>query len=329
MNFSVGNGGGGGAEHYEVRFSSTQRWAVAAIVLLALTIAYLACEVVITVLSAVEPRLTGVVWGGAGRPLEMGGFFPSWARAILWACKDILLSIADEGGRMHVIYLAGGIASGKSTIARTMRECGATLIDLDELSREALAPGSRILPDICREFGDDVVRPDGTVNRRLLASRAFASMERSVTLEEIELPLIDELLRARVAELRAEEDAARAEAEKNGDPAPAESVVVVEVPLLDRMRGSFDLADEEFVCVVCPLNARRFRAIQRGMDRGDFGAGATSSRARRTCAPTARTSSNNIRTADVMAQEVRDWWKGREEAGWAPVSKGARHEARP
>ena len=30
-----------------------------------------------------------------------------------------------------------------------------------------------------------------------------------------------------------------------------------------------------------------------------------------------------------MAQEVRDWWKGREEAGWAPVSKGARHEARP
>ena len=103
---------------------------------------------------------------------------------------------------MHVIYLAGGIASGKSTIARTMRECGATLIDLDDLSRQALAPGSRILPDIRREFGDDVVRPDGTVNRRLLAARAFSSMERSVTLEEIELPLIDELLRLAVEAFR-------------------------------------------------------------------------------------------------------------------------------
>ena len=191
---------------------------------------------------------------------------------------------------MHVIYLAGGIASGKSTIARTMRECGATLIDLDDLSRQALAPGSRILPDICREFGDDVVRPDGTVNRRLLAARAFSSMERSVTLEEIELPLIDELLRA-------------------------------------RMRGSFDLADE-IVCVVCPLNARRVRAIQRGMDRGDF-------ERRRDQQPSeaylrAHSSHvfNNIRTADVMAQEVRDWWKTREEAGWAPVPKGAGHEAR-
>lgn len=228
---------------------------------------------------------------------------------------------------MHVIYLAGGIASGKSTIARTMRECGATLIDLDDLSREALAPGSRILPDICREFGDDVVRPDGTVNRRLLAARAFVTMERSVTLEEIELPLIDELLRARIAELRAEEDAARAEAEKNGEPAPAERVAVVEVPLLDRMRGSFDLADE-IVCVVCPLNARRVRAIQRGMDRGDF-------ERRRDQQPSeaylrAHSSHvfNNIRTADVMAQEVRDWWKAREEAGWAPVAKGSGHEAR-
>lgn len=61
--------------HYEVRFSSTQRWAVTAIVLLALTIAYLACEVVITVLSVVEPRLTGVAWGGQVALWRWAGFF--------------------------------------------------------------------------------------------------------------------------------------------------------------------------------------------------------------------------------------------------------------
>lgn len=223
---------------------------------------------------------------------------------------------------MHVIYLAGGIASGKSTIARTMRECGATLIDLDELSREALAPGSRILPDIRREFGDDVVRPDGTVNRRLLASRAFASMERSVTLEEIELPLIDELLRARVAELRAEEDAARADAEKNGEPAPAERVVVVEVPLLDRMRGSFDMADE-IVGVFCPAPARRTRAAQRGMDPRDFDRRLHQQPTDAYIRAHSSHVFNNIRTRDVFEQEVRDWWHAREEQGWGPVFKRA------
>lgn len=219
---------------------------------------------------------------------------------------------------MHVIYLAGGIASGKSTIARTMRECGAVLVDLDELSREALAPGSRILPDICREFGDDVVRPDGTVNRQLLAARAFASLERSVTLEEIELPLIDELLRARIAALRDEEGA-----EREKDPAAPERIVVVEIPLLDRMRGSFDMADE-IVSVVCPLNARRIRAIQRGMDRGDF----ERRRAQQPSEAYLRAHSshvfNNIRTADVMADEVRTWWREREATGWAPVPRRAR-----
>ena len=93
---------------------------------------------------------------------------------------------------MHVIYLAGGIASGKSTVARVMRELGAEVIDLDELSREALAPGSRILPQIVSEFGEDIINPAGSVKRELLAQRAFSSTERAVTLEEIELPLIDE-----------------------------------------------------------------------------------------------------------------------------------------
>lgn len=71
--------------HYEVRFSSTQRWAVAAIVLLALTIAYLACEVVITVLSVVEPRLTGVAWGGQVAPLEA-----------LWPVRSVVLTALTE-----------------------------------------------------------------------------------------------------------------------------------------------------------------------------------------------------------------------------------------
>lgn len=220
---------------------------------------------------------------------------------------------------MHVIYLAGGIASGKSTVGRVMRECGATIVDLDDFSREALGPGSRILPQIKAEFGDDVINPAGGVKRELLAQRAFATTERAVTLEEIELPVIDELLRARVAELAEEE---RAEREK--DPGAAEKIVVVEVPLLDRMRASFDLADE-IVGVFCPVPARRARAIQRGMDPRDF------DRRLRQQPSDAYVSAHcshvfkNIHTQDVFEQEVRDWWHGREAEGWktATVSKRA------
>lgn len=216
---------------------------------------------------------------------------------------------------MHVIYLAGGIASGKSTVSRTMRELGAELIDLDELSREVLGPGSRILPQIRAEFGDDVINPVGGVRRDLLAQRAFASTERTVTLEEIELPLIDELLRARVAALAEQE---RIEREK--DPGAPEKVVVVEVPLLDRMRGSFDMADE-IIGVVCPVPARRARAAQRGMDPRDFDRRLQQQPSDAYVRAHCSHIFNNIRTMDVFVQEVRDWWHEREAQGWENVPK--------
>ena len=51
-------------KHYEVRFSTTQRWAVASIVLLVLTVVYLACEAAVFVLSALAPEASGIMWGG-------------------------------------------------------------------------------------------------------------------------------------------------------------------------------------------------------------------------------------------------------------------------
>ena len=220
---------------------------------------------------------------------------------------------------MHVIYLAGGIASGKSTVARVMRECGAELIDLDDLSREALAPWSPIIPRIVEEFGADILAPNGSVKRALLAQRAFATTERAVTLEEIELPVIDDLLRQSISHLREEE---RQEREKNPD-AP-QKIVVVEVPLLDRMRGSFDMADE-IVGVICPVPARRVRAIQRGMDRNDFERRLAQQPSDAYVRAHSSFVFNNIRTMDVFEQEVRDWWHVREEQGWGPVAKkGAR-----
>ena len=98
----------------------------------------------------------------------------------------------------HTTFLAGGIASGKSTVARLLHDRGAWLCDLDQVSREVLEAGSPVLESIAAEFGDDLVdRDTGELNRGELASRAFATSEDTARLEAIEMPASPPSLRAR------------------------------------------------------------------------------------------------------------------------------------
>ena len=159
---------------------------------------------------------------------------------------------------MYTVLLAGGIGSGKSTVARELEALGCRRIDLDQLSREVLRRGSKVLQQIADAFGSDVVSPKtGELNRRLLAERAFATQADAERLEAIELPAIRALLAQRLEELASSQR-------------PPE-ICVVEVPLLDRMGEGISLADEVLV-VSCPLELRRKRAIERGMDGDDFDA---------------------------------------------------------
>lgn len=156
---------------------------------------------------------------------------------------------------MKVIFLIGGIASGKSSVARELERRGAVRIDLDQVSRDVLAPGSSLVGRIADAFGPDLVDAKGTLNRRLLAQRAFASVQGTKRLEAIELPAIRDELVVRLNALK-----------KSAD---APDLVVVEVPLPDRMGEMLGLADA-VVCVSCPRDLRRERAIGRGMDPADF-----------------------------------------------------------
>ena len=93
---------------------------------------------------------------------------------------------------MYTVFLAGGIASGKSTVARELERLGATRIDLDQLSREVLAAGSPCLAEVTSAFGEELLDPvTGELNRSLLASRVFGSKELLARLEQIELPTYD------------------------------------------------------------------------------------------------------------------------------------------
>lgn len=90
----------------------------------------------------------------------------------------------------RVIGLTGGIASGKSTVARILERLGAVIIDADILAREAVAPGEPAYKAIVAEFGSGVVNPDSTINRTGLGRLVFADQEARKRLENITHPAI-------------------------------------------------------------------------------------------------------------------------------------------
>lgn len=153
---------------------------------------------------------------------------------------------------MRTVFLAGGIASGKSTVARMLEERGARRIDLDALSREVCLPGSEALQKIVQRFGEDVIDPKTSELRRgVLAQKAFATAESTRALEDITHPAIFDALEQRLAK------------------AADDDVCIVEVPLLDRAQAFTAVADE-ILCVVCPRDIRLRRAVSRGMAAADF-----------------------------------------------------------
>lgn len=127
---------------------------------------------------------------------------------------------------MITVGLTGGIGSGKSAVSRLLVERGAVLVDADVVAREVVEPGTPALAEIVDAFGEDVLQPDGTLDRPALGSRVFSDPEALARLNAIVHPRVGE----RTAELL---DAARA--------AGAE-VVVHDVPLLveNGLAGTYD-----------------------------------------------------------------------------------------
>lgn len=201
---------------------------------------------------------------------------------------------------MHVVFLAGGTGSGKSTVARELERLGAWRIDLDELSRAVLEPGSACLSEVTDAFGDDLVdRETGALDRALLARRAFCDDASAELLERIELPYIrDALVRALTSG-------------RCGEREP--TCCVVEVPLLDRMEGMLDLADE-VVAVICPLGLRRERAVGRGMGADDFDRRVARQPSDGYLRAHADAVIENAGDKDDLDRAVRAWWEAH---GWA------------
>lgn len=100
--------------------------------------------------------------------------------------------------------LTGGIGSGKSTVARMFAEQGVPVVDADQIARDVVAPGTDGLAEIRAAFGDSILAPDGSLDRKALGERVFADADARKQLEAILHPRIARASMARFAELASE-----------------------------------------------------------------------------------------------------------------------------
>lgn len=146
---------------------------------------------------------------------------------------------------MLVVGLTGGIATGKSTVTRMLRELGAPVVDADAIVHELQAPGTPVTAAIAREFGPEVLGPDGSLNRAALGRIVFADPSRRQALEAIVHPAV---------RLRMAEEVERHRREE-------QPVVVLDVPLL--LEGGLDRTVDQVWLVYVDKETQRARLISR------------------------------------------------------------------
>lgn len=100
---------------------------------------------------------------------------------------------------IRVIGLTGGIATGKSSIARFFSGRGIPVIDADQLARDAVRPGSPALARIISLFGMEVLSEDGALNRKKMGTLIFSDPDKRRSLEDILHPEIRKLAEMRIA----------------------------------------------------------------------------------------------------------------------------------
>jgi dephospho-CoA kinase len=107
---------------------------------------------------------------------------------------------------MLSVALTGNIGAGKSTVAELFKRWGATVIDADQLVREAQAPGQPVLARIAARFGKELLHSDGTLDRAALRVKVLADASALADLNRIVHPEVHRRRQERLAVARARGD---------------------------------------------------------------------------------------------------------------------------
>ncbi len=138
-----------------------------------------------------------------------------------------------------IIGLTGPTGSGKSTASAVAKDMGIQVIDCDLLARKATEKGSIGLFMLCKTFGDVILNADGTLNRKMLASIAFETSEKTQLLNKTLLPVICDMVKEEIKSDR----------------------VLLDAPTL--FESGIDSICNKTVAVLCDTETRRQRIIAR------------------------------------------------------------------
>jgi dephospho-CoA kinase len=142
------------------------------------------------------------------------------------------------------VGLTGGIGSGKSSVARRLAAHGALVVDTDALAHALTAPGGAAIPAIAAAFGDDMIGPDGAMDRARMRALVFGDPAQRQRLEAILHPMIG--------------DATRAQASRAG----AGQAIVFDVPLLTES-GTWRARVDRVLVVDCATATQVARVVAR------------------------------------------------------------------
>lgn len=190
------------------------------------------------------------------------------------------------------IGLTGGIGAGKSAVSSTFAKCGAVVVDGDVIAREVVEPGTEGLKALVEAFGDDILSPDGSLDRPALAAKAFRDDEARQKLNGIVHPLVGKRRSEIIASV------------------PEDSVVVEDIPLLveSGMAPLFPLV----VVVHADVEVRVRRLVdQRGMPEDDARARIAAQADDEQRRAVADVWLDNSGSPEELAQRARDVWNAR------------------
>lgn len=147
-----------------------------------------------------------------------------------------------------IIGLTGSIASGKSTVSQMLKELGYPIVDADLVARQVVEPGSETLEKITRTFGEEVILPDGSLDRKKVGDIIFSDPASRKRLNDIIHPAIrNEMLRQRAAYV-----------------AEGRKVVIMDIPLL------FESKLQHFADRIMVVSVTEENQLKRLMERNEL-----------------------------------------------------------
>ena len=195
---------------------------------------------------------------------------------------------------LKVICLTGGLASGKSTASRFLKEHGADIIDADRLGHRVYDPGTQAFRQVIDAFGEEIVTEDNRIDRKVLGGKVFGKPDELKKLTDIVWP---EIRRLALLEINAFEAFS------------PDAIIVLEAAVLFEA-GWDDIGDEIWVVAV-----DREVAISRAIKRGGLDREAAENRLDSQLANEERTGRatvviDNSTTEEAMQEQLeKEWWR--------------------